>query len=113
MDCQDLMDPFVFIMIISCVEPCSWVEQQDVRGGSSLPRSAAAPAPKSKDEAARRPGILGELPLQQSYVDEPGRGCGVEKALHLLLHVLPKQGVEPHNSPGETFVSTFAVQIYS
>ena len=113
MDCQDLIDHFVLNMIISCVEPCSWVEQQDVWGGPSLPRSAAAPAPKSKDDAARRPGILGELPLQQSYVDEPGRGGGVEKALHLLLHVLPKQRVEPHNSPGETFVSTFAVQIYS
>ena len=29
-DCQDLIDPFVFNTIISCVEPCSWVEQQDV-----------------------------------------------------------------------------------
>ena len=55
MDCQDLMDPFVFIMIISCAEPCSWVEQQDVRGGSSQPRSAKGPASKSKDDGARRP----------------------------------------------------------
>ena len=29
-DYQDLIDHFVFNTIISCVEPCSWVEQQDV-----------------------------------------------------------------------------------
>ena len=43
---------------VSSLGPAGWVEDQDVRGGSSdcsVSRTSAAPASKSKKKAARRP----------------------------------------------------------
>ena len=52
------------IPFVSSFEPAGWVEDQDVRGGSSdcsVSRTSAAPASKSKKETARRPGRPGRL----------------------------------------------------
>ena len=41
----------------------------------------------------------GRLKQNRSKAVAPGRGLGVEEALHLLLHLRSKQGVESDNSP--------------
>ena len=88
---------------VSSLGPAGWVEDQDVRGGSSdcsVSRTSAAPAPKSKKETARRPASRATQAKQvKGEGSAPGRGPSVEEALHLLLHLRSKQGVESDNSP--------------
>ena len=94
---------------MSSLEPAGWVEDQDVRGGSSdcgVSRTSAAPAPKSKKETARRPASRATQAKQvKGEGSAPGRGPSVEEALHLLLHLRIKQGVESDNSPEANIIT--------
>ena len=94
---------------MSSFEPAGRVEDQDVRRGStdcSVSRTSAAPASKSKKETARRPASRATQAKQvREEVSAPGRGPSVEEALHLLLHLRIKQGVESDKSPEANIIT--------